>query len=510
MIERLYLKESLGFKEVELEFKNGLIVLTGPSGAGKSVLIDSILALFGLKNVNAKLSEISLNTDIDLDEFGIEKDEIIVIKSIKKDKIRYFINSQTVSKKRLKDIFKDFISYLSQKDNDIFKSSNIVKVIDDISSRNSKDFLDIYKDFKEKYAKFQKLKEKYEKILDEEKSINDLKEFAKFEIEKIEKISPKTGEYEELLKIKKDLSKREKIQEAIKTAENIFDYENLVVEALDKIGKDYSFFDEAMNELRTIFEDEKSRLAELDEIDIEEVLNRIEELSELKRRYGSIEEAIEYKNRKIKELEYYENISFEKENLEKELEYLEKDIKELAENLSSVRVKSSKLLENDLNELVKGLKLSDIKLVHKKKDLDFSGIDQFDLKLKNVSFDKISSGEFNRLRLAFLASWAKYKDSSNHVLILDEIDANVSGEESMSVAKILKELSKKYQIFAISHQAQLSSVADQHFLVYKKDNQSYVKELSRDERIKEIARIISGEKITKEAEEFAKKMVLGN
>ena len=91
--------------------------------------------------------------------------------------------------------------------------------------------------------------------------------------------------------------------------------------------------------------------------------------------------------------------------------------------------------------------------------------------------------------------------------MLDEIDANLSGEESMSVAKVLKQLSQYFQIFVISHQPQLTSMGDQHFLVYKNENESHVRELGFDERIDEIARIISGESITQEAKGFAKELL---
>jgi DNA repair protein RecN (Recombination protein N) len=93
------------------------------------------------------------------------------------------------------------------------------------------------------------------------------------------------------------------------------------------------------------------------------------------------------------------------------------------------------------------------------------------------------------------------------VLMLDEIDANLSGEESMSVAKVLRKLSKHFQIFVISHQPQLTSMGDQHFLVYKDGNISHTKELNFDERIDEIARIISGESISNEARKFARELL---
>ncbi|MBI3873803.1 MAG: DNA recombination protein RecN [Arcobacter sp.] len=124
-------------------------------------------------------------------------------------------------------------------------------------------------------------------------------------------------------------------------------------------------------------------------------------------------------------------------------------------------------------------------------------------KIEAVEYVNIED-EFNRLRLALMTARSIYECDTNGILFLDEIDANLSGKESESIAKVLKKLSLNYQIFAISHQPQLSSTANQHFLVEKKDDISYVKELNNENRIVEISRMISGEHITEEARTFAK------
>jgi len=122
---------------------------------------------------------------------------------------------------------------------------------------------------------------------------------------------------------------------------------------------------------------------------------------------------------------------------------------------------------------------------------------------RTTSLEKVSSGELNRIRLAGLAASSEFIQSNGGILILDEIDANLSGKESMSIALVLEVLAKHYQIFAISHQPQLSSRADMHFLVYKKDGESHVKLLQKEERIQELSRMISGDEITQEAIQFA-------
>ena len=119
----------------------------------------------------------------------------------------------------------------------------------------------------------------------------------------------------------------------------------------------------------------------------------------------------------------------------------------------------------------------------------------------------ISSGEYNRLRLALLSAISKLDIGENGILFLDEIDANLSGKESEAIANVLISLSKNYQIFAISHQIHLASSANQHFLVEKINGVSTVKELNNSERVNEIARMISGENVTNEAIEFAKNII---
>ena len=165
------------------------------------------------------------------------------------------------------------------------------------------------------------------------------------------------------------------------------------------------------------------------------------------------------------------------------------------------------LLEDKINYYLKFLYLNNAKIDLTNKELDFTGMDEILFELNGVSLDTISSGEYNRLRLALLSAISEFDIGENGVLFLDEIDANLSGKESDAISKVLISLSKNYQIFAISHQPQLTSSANQHFLVDKKDGVSTVKLLNSSEKIIEIARMISGESVTNEAIEFAKNLL---
>lgn len=503
MIERFYLKEFLTFKESELDFKPGLNVFTGPSGSGKSILMRSILSSMGLESVDAQICESSIHCTIDEERFGIENDSPNVFRQVKKEKTRYFINNQSVSKSAMESIGESFLRHLSLKDYSDFEADRILEMIDSSIQKEKPQHGDDLTKYSRLYKEFKTLSRELESIEEQERHLEELKEFARFEISKIDTIKPSIGEDEELLGIKKHLSKKEKIEHSIGSAESIFAYETQVHHALSLLEIETAFFDDAMNELRHVFENSMEKMGELDDIDVESVLNRIEQLSELKRRYGSIADAIDYRNKKAVELEGYEQIEHAKHDLIKRLGELTSDLEYLAEALSVRRFEILPRLSDSLNRYLTQLYLRDGVIELEKKELSSKGFEHPVLGLVGTKLERLSSGEFNRLRLALLALGVESMEANGGVLMLDEIDANLSGEESMSVARVLRHLSKKYQIFVISHQPQLTSMGEHHYLVYK-DTESRVRKLDEHERIEEIARIISGDQISDEARGFAR------
>ena len=141
MITRVYLKDCLSFEEVDLEFRNGLNIFTGPSGAGKSILMQAILSLFALTDVKANLGEVLLNNSKINDEaYDLSFDDDIIIKSIKKDKVRYFLNNQSVSKKNLNDFSFKLIKHLNLKDTSEFDSLKLIDFLDRLTLKNNNKF----------------------------------------------------------------------------------------------------------------------------------------------------------------------------------------------------------------------------------------------------------------------------------------------------------------------------------------------------------------------------------
>ena len=505
MIERLYFKDNITFPEVSLEFKKGLIVFSGSSGAGKSVIFKSILAAFGMFESFASVLEVSVNDKIN-DE-SIENADPNVFR-VKKDKVtRYFINNQAVSKKFITEINSNNIRYLSTKDYSDFEPSYLLKMLDLVASKHYDGFAKLLSDFRSDFAVYEKTCEQLKKLLADEEKVNDLKDFLSYEIKKIKDLNPKIGEYEELLEIKTRLSKRDKIDNALTKSEGIFAYESSVCELLRLANIDSEFFTSAMRELNEIFND----LSESDDdVNIEEVLNRVEQLHYLVKKYGSIEDALNTLKEKQEELKTYENIEEKIHELNSLIKKQKDNLTKQALNIQEIRKIFIKKLEKIINDYLNLLYLDAIFLRLDETELGINGLDSFGFSLNKASFKEISSGELNRLRLAFLASFCDFLDYANGYIFLDEIDANLSGKEAASVANVISKLSKHYQIFAITHMPWICAKANQHFLVSKENDVSLARELEDSEKANELARMISDENISSHALEFARSLLKDN
>lgn len=507
MIERLYLRDLVTFDEVELEFDKGLVVLTGPSGAGKSVLMSAILSSFGYSTQGAAaLCEVNLVKPLGLRSDAYELDSDLTVKTLKKEKLRYFIDGQNISKKALGEMFLPYVKYLSVRDKGGFESDTLLAMIDTQLKSRDKSFKLTLKEYKKRYKNYKNKASQLSKIKEDEAKLAELIEYATFEVEKIASINPQVGEEEELLKVKQQLSRIDKIKDALSSATDIFALETSVEEVYRLLDKDGSVFTDAMNQLRADFEETENLADELEEIDVEEVLDRLGDLTTLKNRYGSIEESLVYKESKEKELSGYQNIEKDKSMLESFLTLEFSELQIIASKLSFSRQKEAKRLEKSLAEYLTTLKLPAIIFEFSSDTLSESGMDSVEVMLGSSKTATLSGGEFNRVRLALMATTIPEDKSKQGVLILDEIDANVSGDESIAIAEMIHKLSSVYQVFAISHQPHLSAKAGQHIVVTKEGQNSKVEVLNDVTRVSEIARIIAGENPTNEALEFAKKL----
>jgi len=202
MIERFYLKDYLSFKETELNLSTGLVVFTGPSGSSKSILMNSILSSLDGVSCEAALCESNVTWDINADETGIENNDVNVFKHIKKEKSRYFVNNQSLSKKAIGSVASRYLRHLSLKDFSDFENENLLGILDKRIESKSKKIKKLKDEYKSSFLEHKEVKHELRIIEEEERKIVELKEFAAFEIKKIEDINPNAGEDEELIMIK--------------------------------------------------------------------------------------------------------------------------------------------------------------------------------------------------------------------------------------------------------------------------------------------------------------------
>lgn len=492
---------------MELGFDKGLVVFTGPSGAGKSVLMSAILSSFGYTTQGAAtLCEVNLTKPVRLQSEAYEFEDELTIKTLKKEKLRYFIDGQNISKKALREMFDPYVKYLSVRDKGGFESETLLEMIDRQLMSKDKTFKKSLKEYRKRYANYKAKVNELARIKEDEAKLAELIEFTTYEIEKINSINPQVAEEEELLKIKQQLSRIDKIKDALVSASEIFAYEGSVEEVYRLLDKDVSGFSEMMNQLRADFEETETLADELEEVNVEDVLDRLSDLTTLKNRYGSIEAALEYKEAKEEELRGYKNIEQDKSMLEAFLALEFNELSIIASRLSAARQKEAKILEKVLKGYLETLKLPALSFEFETTVLSTFGVDSVEIMLGNSKTATLSGGEFNRVRLALMAATINENSINQGILILDEIDANVSGDESIAIAKMIAKLSSVYQIFAISHQPHLSAQADQHIVVTKEGISSEVEILNDEGRIQEIARIIAGENPTSQAIEFAKRL----
>lgn len=506
MVNRVYIKGLISFDEVELELERGLVVLSGPSGAGKSLFMNSILSAFGYGTAEASICELLVDRPLKLKSEAYDLEEEITLKTLKKGKVRYYIDGQHISKKALNGFFLPFVQYISVRDKSGVESRELLTLIDNALMAKDKKFKKMLGEYTKRYQNYKVKLEQLEKIKSDESKLAELIEFSKFEIDKIETIAPKIGEDEALLQVKQQLSRIDKVNDALAEANEIFKFEESVFEVYRLLEKDDSSFMELMNQLRVDFEDIESLTEELSEVDIESVLDRLEQISSLKSRYGTIEAALAYAQAKRKELAGYKNIEKDKSILESFLSMEFGELSTIANRISQARQAHALVLEKELERYLNELKLPAIEFIFTTVGLDALGADSVAIDLNGSSALTLSGGEFNRVRLALMVV-ALSGVQEGGILILDEIDANVSGDESIAIANMIAKLSSVYQIFAISHQAHLAAKAKQHILISKRDGVSEAIDLNSEGKVAEIARIIGGEKPNAEARLFAQKLL---
>ena len=557
MLINLSVKNFAIIEDVNISFKSGLTVLTGETGAGKSLIIDSISLLLGeransemIRNGEEKATITGLfdfnnkRLSAYLDSLDIEHidNKIEVNRTISNSKNVIRVNGKVISLNELKVIAK----YLA----DIHEQFDMVKLL---NKENYLDIVDGFKydlinEYKDIYlSSLEKLKEKEKEYQSLVNQINDIKakrDSYEYALKELTSFDLKDGEEEEIDEEIELLNNFDKIYELLQESKEIIEKDSLsdiysIKENINKLSKYQSEYVEVYEkindhyyELEAIYEDliKKVDRLDYDPKRLDDLIERKNSLSQLKKKYGKdTKELIEYQETLKKLLQSNEDLDISLKEKRDELSAQYDETYGYALNLSKVRQEVSLNIEKELMNNLKDLSLSSIfKIVinTQKKDDNLSlsifnenGIDDIDFYietnigegLKPLS-KVVSGGEMSRIMLAIKVLFIKSQKIST--VIFDEIDTGISGEIAQKVALKIKEISLNTQVITITHLPQVASLSNSHIKISKevKGNRTFtsIKELSLDEKIYEIALMISDGKVSEKQLEYAKEMVLSN
>ena len=542
MLISLEIENFILIKKVSINFNNGFNAFTGETGAGKSIIIEGLKLVLGGKNFNnlqiekGTISKITAVFDItkkikktlqDL-EIDIEDDYLIIKREINSDlKSKIFINSQITSLGLIKKLISGVIEFQENfEQQDLFDEIYFLNFIDKFANINKNNLFKYFNNYKE-------IKLDYENHLNNENQINDKLEILKSKYRKIKNLNPKKDEYEKLLNQKnlnRNIKKISDTSYEIKRSILNINKDSILSEIeknvqkiseLDPEFKDISEkFSSTLIDLNEFINDIEAKLDDYDfnDINFDEIDAKIYEYQNLAK-YFEIDPNLlnELTEKILDEINILEN--FENEKIKKQKLYqqaLDIFVKE-SKLISKVRINAAlKLTEKINSELPKlNIDQGEIKFEFKEKmqnDYNLNGIDDLDVlfrtsnKAQFSSVKKVASGgELSRLLLIIKSISTQLSDDG--IIIFDEVDSGLSGRVAENVANKILELSKNNQVIAITHSAQVASKAEKHWKISKNLNkdslESSILELDIQERINEIASLISGNKITAEAKKVA-------
>ncbi len=556
MLLNLNIKNLAVFQDISIGFDSGFNLITGETGAGKSILIEALFLLIGSRaskdlirkdNKSAFLSaafDIYNNTKavkfLNDNNILIEEDDCLIIsreiletgKSINK------INNNIVSINILKDLGIFLLDIYGQFEQQyIYKKENHIILLDSLISKNINNILNEYEILYTEYRKkLSEINELEDKLYNKEQKL----EQYSYEINEIEEAVLLEDEEENLIKELKKLSNIKEIQASlfeiekrlIKNDDSAMNYINSSYSLLNKI-KNYDDNINTYIEQMDVIIDELQSLGfeiinysdnlELDEQRLEDIEKRISLINRLKRKYGySISKINEYKE-KIKK-EY--NILLEADN---KLKALNNDLKAIKETLSQKSTVITDLRKNAANFLEKNIvmELEDLNMknvqfkvkINEKDDFSINGKDDIEFLMSTNaganlnSIQKIvSGGEASRIMLA-IKKLSCDNDFST-TLVFDEIDTGISGKTSQMAGNKMRFISKKSQVICVTHSPQIASISDSHYMIEKNtllnETTSIVKKLDKEEKINEIARLLSGMNITQKSLNNAKELIESN
>lgn len=550
MLNQLSVRNVAVIDKLDINLHDGVSVLTGETGAGKSIIIDSINMILGDRAnkelvrygtdkavvqavFDAPKSVINILEENDID---VEDETVIITRQVTKEgKSAARINGMVVTLNILREISDRLINIHGQHDNQaLLTPIRHITFLD--AYADNEEYINRYKDILSKKREIEKKISSLE--MDEQEKMQRI-DLLEYQVKEIKKASLEKDEEDDLREQRDIYTNAEQITKSVNEAymnlyegdeiQSAYDGISIAVNEISQISdlnpQLKSIYD-TLNEIMYSLEDtaheikEFGETVEFDEQTLNEIEERLDLISRLKRKYGnSIEEILEYLKKAESELNDIK-LSDERTNeLKEELKNITKELKEKGNVLTQRRENAAKVLEENIEKSLHELNMEKSKFkVNIENDGTFydNGMDKVEFLISTNPGEPLkplvkiaSGGELSRVMLAIKSILA---DSDGvDTMIFDEIDTGVSGKAAMSIAKKLAVIAKNKQVICITHLPQLTAMADNHYLIQKNTDgelaSTTLKELDEEGRELELARIIDGGEVTELALSHAKQML---
>lgn len=557
MLTLLKIKNIALIDELELEFANGLNLLTGETGSGKSIIVDSLGALTGDRVSSDLIKEGETSAQIEglfniildenlqaiFDSSGIELEKTDEIDLIVRRELsangrnRIFVNNQLVTNTFLKKIGVFLADIHGQGEQaTLFNQATHLEMLDEYA--NSKT---LRENVSKKYKELANIKREIENLQADEAQKLQLLDILQFQVDEIKKVNLQSGEDEALEEEKRRLNNVEKLSTLSDEAYLLlYENEEATIASLDKARQRITELTEYESSFREYAEGLQTAQAVLEDLAIsvrdfrnrlefsperlEEIESRLAEIARLKRKYGgTVESVLEHFSESEERLKNIETAELREKELNKKLSKAREDYLKIASELHEKRTKAARKFEKEVEANLKAVALEKARFkvqinADNANDKTFTakGFDQIEFYFSANLGESVkpiarvaSGGEASRLML-IVQTTAKLSETEK-AMVFDEIDAGIGGRVAEAVGLKLKELAKTQQVLCVTHQPQIASLADQHFIVQKETVKNRtlirVKELNETEQVEEIARMLTGAQITETARQHAREML---
>lgn len=554
MLENLVVKNIALIQSAEIDFEKGLNVLTGETGAGKSIMLDSIGLLLGNRAdktlIRAGESFCKVVGKFGLDDYtkkifanfcnkySLEcSDEILISRSFSLDgKTDIRINGEIVTLSMLKEIASFLVdSYMQNENQVLFDTNSHIKILDNFANIIDNKF---YIDYCATRHQIIDIDKKLKTFGGNEQERLNTIDLLTYQINEIEKAKISSNEYEELAIKKQKMMNIGKIISNTTLAQNYLEQS-----AVDEISKSKtnlqmaSSYDSDLQQYAERLDSVKIELTDIldsikqynessdySEYEQQKIDDRLDLYKSLMRKYGlTVEDVLNQKEEMQTKLEELKNAKEQIASLENEKQKKLLNCFEYAKNINLVRQNNAKILSQKIEENLKNLGMKNAKvlfefnpIIYDEMHLFANGMDKVELMFSanlgetEKPLAKIASGgEISRFMLALKSVIASVDNMPT--MIFDEIDTGISGATSESVAKQMAIIASKHQVISVTHSGQIASMADTNFLIYKLEEDgktnTNIKKLNTEEKINEVARFMSGEKLSQSALLNAKDMI---